>query len=115
MNKYKPGYYYFINKDNTDLCLTEYYYNSDSGCYGFGFNISDGGGFLPEDDIIDQSIIEPVNIHCDKLAGTIVTDMYFADNPDLVNIVSSKGLNLIGSKSSEKGGKKFTEITYKIP
>lgn len=38
--------------------VNAYFYDKpDSGCKGFGFNIADGGGFLPEYDIINSIVI----------------------------------------------------------
>lgn len=54
-----------IKRMHTDEALGYYYFNPDAECYGFGFNIADGGGFLPESDVTDdveitEVVVQPV-------------------------------------------------------
>ena len=53
------SFYRFTNLDNESV-IVYYYFNPNTKCEGFGFNISDGGGFLPVNDLSDNSIVEPI-------------------------------------------------------
>lgn len=52
------GKHYKLTSKNGDVSIAYYYFNPDAELHGFGFNIADGGGFLPDYDISDSSIIE---------------------------------------------------------
>ncbi len=39
--------------------LVYYYENPDTKEWGYGFNIADGGGFLPESDLTDDTKVLP--------------------------------------------------------
>lgn len=45
----KRGYYYLDNGEEVSLAF--YYKNPDAGSWGFGFNIFEGGGFIPLSDV----------------------------------------------------------------
>jgi hypothetical protein len=42
--------------------LAYYYENPDTGEWGYGFNIADGGGFMPEQDLTDDTKVLPAVI-----------------------------------------------------
>ncbi len=50
---FENDFYWLIEKE--ERTLVYYYYNDDADCAGFGFNIADGGGFLPESDLLDST------------------------------------------------------------
>ena len=50
MGKY-PHFVWLINEDTEEKNLAYYYNNPDAKQWGYGFNIADGGGFLPENDL----------------------------------------------------------------
>lgn len=54
--------YVILESKNGEKTLVIYYFNPDAKCYGYGFNIADGGGFLPEWDITDDTKIIEVCI-----------------------------------------------------
>lgn len=58
----KPGYYYLYSPHETEPVLVHAYQCTDAGCFGFGFNVHDGGGFLPLADLKNESRVEPVKI-----------------------------------------------------
>jgi len=62
--KMPPGYYWLMNKTEVPI-IVEYYCNPDAGKYGqwgFGFNISDGGGFIPQNELTSDSVlVGPIN------------------------------------------------------
>lgn len=63
MSTYKDKGWYFITKaDGSERCVVKYYLNPDTDTWGFGFFVSDGGGFLPESDVSKSSVIRPVQI-----------------------------------------------------
>jgi hypothetical protein len=51
-----------IKRMHTDEALGYYYFNPDAECYGFGFNIADGGGFLPESGVTDDAEIMEMEV-----------------------------------------------------
>lgn len=51
----KQGWYWLIRDDEKSLVY--YYQNPNTDEWGFGFNIKDGGGFLPADDITEATEI----------------------------------------------------------
>lgn len=53
-----PSRHYWLKGPDEESVLVYYYNNQDAGCFGFGFNIADGGGFLPLWDLRDSSSIE---------------------------------------------------------
>ena len=59
----QPGYCLMMNPSYPqDECIVYYYYNPDAKCWGYGFNIADGGGFLPEWDVVQGTAIIPARI-----------------------------------------------------
>jgi len=63
-SKDKEAGYFLMNNPTypNDECLVYYYYNPDAKCWGYGFNIADGCGFLPEKDVVPGTVIVPVEI-----------------------------------------------------
>lgn len=59
--KYIDQAYYLLSSSG-DESVAYFYYNADAGIYGFGFNISDGGGFLSHDDITKQTEIKLITM-----------------------------------------------------
>jgi len=53
----KEGYYWLFNSKTKEATLAYFYYNPDADRNGFGFNIRDGGGFLPMDDVSEDTQI----------------------------------------------------------
>lgn len=51
------GVFYTLTSVEGEVTNAYFYDNPDSDCEGFGFNIADGGGFLPEYDITDSTVI----------------------------------------------------------
>ena len=59
----QSGYYLMYNPSYPqDECLVRYYYNPDAKCWGYGFNIADGCGFIPENDVVDGTVLTAVEI-----------------------------------------------------
>ena len=58
----EEGFYYLESPKETRPTLVYYYENPDTQKWGFGFNIVDGGGFLPEGDLTEDTIVIPVEI-----------------------------------------------------
>jgi hypothetical protein len=54
--------YLYSDAEDSDPSLVYYYENPDTGLRGFGFNIKDGGGFLPEGDINPSTRMTRVSI-----------------------------------------------------
>ena len=57
----QEGWYWLIDGID-ESTLTYYYQNPDTIKWGFGFNIRDGGGFLPEDDLTDETKVVKAEI-----------------------------------------------------
>lgn len=53
----KEGYYWLLTEGESPT-LVYYYENPDTGEKGFGFNVVDGGGFLPEWDLVEDSVVK---------------------------------------------------------
>jgi len=51
------GLFYTLTSEAGEITNAYFYNNPDSDCAGFGFNIADGGGFLPEYDITERTSI----------------------------------------------------------
>ena len=47
--------YYWLKDGNEKPTLVYHYKNEDEGCWGFGFNIADGGGFLTGEDVTEET------------------------------------------------------------
>jgi len=47
--------WYILEADNGERCLTYFYKHPELKNYGFGFNVKDGGGFLPLYDLLPTS------------------------------------------------------------
>lgn len=62
MSELKEGYYYLVSEHEDEPTLAHGYYNHDAKAFGFGFNIYDGGGFLPLSDVSPTTDIVPVSI-----------------------------------------------------
>lgn len=59
----KDGFYYLKTKDGSESPTLVYGYSCTDLCaFVFGFNFSDGGGFIRMCDLSDNVIIVPVNI-----------------------------------------------------
>ena len=56
----KPNYVFLIS--GSAKTLARYYKNPDTGKWGFGFNIADGGAFLPETDLNRETLVVPAII-----------------------------------------------------
>lgn len=57
------GHYIMVNPAvPEDECIVYYYRNPDTKTWGFGFNIADGCGFIPESDIAEGSTIAPAAV-----------------------------------------------------
>ena len=65
-----PHYVWLISPDG-EKTLAYYYENPNAQQWGYGFNIADGGGFLPEDELDDAVKVLPaiVGVHVDCVAG----------------------------------------------
>ena len=50
--------YYWLLKEGESPTLVYYYENADTSEKGFGFNIVDGGRFLPESDLTADTVVE---------------------------------------------------------
>ncbi len=59
--KFEDGQYYRLGPKTTDEVIAYFYYNPDAEEWGFGFNIADGGGFLPAFDL-STAMVEKVNL-----------------------------------------------------
>ncbi len=57
----KEGYYYLKTKDGIQEPVLVHGYFFE-GKFVFGFNIYDGGGLLPIDDLTENTIVVPVTI-----------------------------------------------------
>ena len=51
------GLSFTLTSAEGEVTSAYFYDNPDAECEGFGFNIADGGGFLPVHDITDSTII----------------------------------------------------------
>jgi len=61
-NSRPEGFYTLKNDSEDDLVVVYGYCCTDAGgVFGFGFNIHDGGGFLPISDITTDTIITPIH------------------------------------------------------
>ena len=58
------GFYYLKTKDGSEApVLVHGYHCTDAGgVFGYGFNVHDGGGFLPHSDLTENSVVVPVSI-----------------------------------------------------
>lgn len=63
-------YYQLIGVEG-EVSIAYFYFNADSETWGFGFNIADGGGFLPAYDLReDTSIKELMLTRSDRLSAS---------------------------------------------
>ena len=53
----KSHYVWLISGDEKTLAY--YYENPDTHEWGYGFNIADGGGFMPETDLTSETAVLP--------------------------------------------------------
>ena len=61
-SKFKQGYHYQLVSCEGEESIVYFYFNPDANCLGFGFNIADGGGFLPERDLRSDSQVNEILI-----------------------------------------------------
>lgn len=57
---FKTGKHYKLTSKHGEVSIAYYYFNPDTECNGFGFNIADGGGFLPDCDLTESSVVEEI-------------------------------------------------------
>lgn len=57
------GKHYKVTSCEGEVSIAYFYYNPDAECNGFGFNIADGGGFVPLSDFREDSLIEELELH----------------------------------------------------
>ena len=62
LEEYPDGFYHLYSPSEKEPVLVHCYYCEDSQCRGFGFNIYDGGGFLPLSDLTDDTSIIALDI-----------------------------------------------------
>ncbi len=60
--RFREGYYKMFSPTEKESVLVDYYFCDDKQCWGFGFNIRNGGGFLPEWDIEAGVILTLVKV-----------------------------------------------------
>lgn len=56
------GWYRLHSRDGSEYTIVYLYTNPDTMIRGFGFNIKDGGGFLPVNDVGKDCWVEPLNL-----------------------------------------------------
>jgi hypothetical protein len=61
----KEGYYWLL-REGESPCLVYYYKNTDTGEMGYGFNIVDGAGFLPEKDLTADTVVVKAKVIVDE-------------------------------------------------
>lgn len=59
---YEEGYYWLQHPDEKEQTLVYFYVNPDTNEEGFGFNIKDGGGFLPLKDLSEKTKMIPAGL-----------------------------------------------------
>ena len=64
------GFYWLISPEG-EKTLVYYYRNPDTSKWGYGFNVADGGGFLPESDLDEAVKVIPaiVGVPVDYVAA----------------------------------------------
>ena len=60
--KLEAGFYHLTSQDEPEPLLAHAYYSNDSKSFGFGFNTHDGGGFLPLNDLSEDTVVTKVLI-----------------------------------------------------
>ena len=55
MGTHEEGYYYLVNEGEDPVLVHGYYCSDHGGSFGFGFNIYDGGGFIPLLDLSERT------------------------------------------------------------
>ncbi len=58
----EPGFYNMYCPSEKDPVLIHWYFADDADSFGAGYNTHDGGGFLPEKDIISEVSYKKVEI-----------------------------------------------------
>jgi len=53
----KASWVWLINDDSGMCVLVYYYQNPDTMIWGFGFNEADGGGFVPENELLPGTMV----------------------------------------------------------
>ena len=61
-SKFNQGSHYRLINCEGEECIVYFYLNPDANCLGFGFNIADGGGFIPEYDLRSGSVVDELVI-----------------------------------------------------
>lgn len=56
------GNHYQFTSSHGEKTIVYFYYNPDAKCNGFGFNIADGGDFLPMSDLTNKTIVNELKI-----------------------------------------------------
>lgn len=78
-------FYYLWHADESDPVLVQYYCNPDTKQWGFGFNIHDGGGFLPADELTTNTKVTPVQVLLQRRPASVgyadATCNYAAQRP----------------------------------
>jgi len=59
--KFTNGFYRLTSSFNEET-IAYFYYNPDAELWGFGFNISDGGGFIPAFDLTEKTEVKKLEI-----------------------------------------------------
>ena len=60
--KLEEGFYHLKAPGESEPVMVHFYFSSDVGENGFGFNTHDGGGFLPLSDVADGTEIVKLEI-----------------------------------------------------
>lgn len=70
--RFSGGSFYKLTSDQEEVSIAYFYYNPDAEIWGFGFNISDGSGFLPAYDLTEKTEVTKVEFkeESKKLTGS---------------------------------------------
>ncbi len=60
--RFREGYYKMYSPVESKSVVVYYYFCDDAKCWGFGYNVHDGGGFLPEWDLEAGVILTHVKL-----------------------------------------------------
>ena len=55
----RAAHWVWLVSSKGEWTLAYYYENPDTHEWGYGFNIADGGGFIPEDDLSNETRVVP--------------------------------------------------------
>lgn len=121
MSKYKKGYYFLTSEEEPVPLLAKFYKNpgallqidehiidgKDYSGFGFGFNVSDGGGFLHESDLRSGTVVTPVTIvsknDIDK-ANSIIATQCSSGSWDLDHYMHGLANGMLLTKAVILGG-----------